>query len=115
MGWMGIKDTPGDPISRGLLDLIYLGAKHYRMPPETASVLPGVFTDEELRALNVPLLLLIGENEVIYDSAMALDRSRALIPNFAGELVPGANHNMCGSHANIVNARVLEFLNDNGD
>jgi len=113
MGWMGIKDTPGDLVSRRLLDLFYLGMKHFRMPPETAFIMPDVFTDEELRALKVPVLLLIGDGEVIYDPAKALDRASRLIPNFEGELVQGGNHGVCGSHYPIVDARVLEFLMDN--
>ena len=113
MRWMGIKDTPGDLISRHLLDLFYLGTKHFRIPPESAFIMPAIFSDEELRALKVPVLLLIGENEVIYDAAKALDRARALLPNFEGDLVPRSNHNMCGSHYPIVDARVLDFLNEN--
>ena len=113
MGWMGIKDSPGDPVSRCLLDLFYLGMKYFRMPPESVRLMPTVFSDDELRALHVPVLLLIGENEVIYDATKALARARALLPNFEGDLVPGANHNMCGSHYQIVDARVLDFLKDN--
>ena len=113
MGWMGIKDTPGDPVSRRLLDLFYLGMKHFRMPPESARLMPGVFSDEELRALHVPVLLLIGDREVIYDPAKALARARALLPDFEGDLVPRSSHNMCGSQYRIVDARVLDFLNDN--
>jgi pimeloyl-ACP methyl ester carboxylesterase len=113
MGWMGIKDTPGDPVSRRLLDLFYLGVKHFRMPPETAFIMPAVFSDEELRALQVPVLLLIGDGEVIYDAVKTLARARRLLPNFEGDLVPGSKHNMCGSHYQIVDARVLDFLNEN--
>ena len=112
MGWMGIKDTPGDKLTRCVLDLAYLGMKHFRLVPETARVMPGVFSDDELRALHVPVLLLIGENEVIYDPAKALDRARALLPNFEGELVPQSSHEMCSSQHRIVDARVLDFLND---
>jgi pimeloyl-ACP methyl ester carboxylesterase len=113
MGWMGIKDTPGDPVSRRLLDLFYLGVKHFRMPPESAFIMPAVFSDEELQVLHVPVLLLIGDSEVIYDPAKALARARRLLPNFEGELVQGSKHNMCGSHYQIVDARVLDFLNEN--
>jgi pimeloyl-ACP methyl ester carboxylesterase len=113
MGWMGIKDTPGDPVSQRLLDLFYLGVKHFRMPPETAFIMPAVFSDEEFRALQVPVLLLIGDGEVIYDAAKTLARARRLLPNFEGDLVPGSKHNMCGSHYQIVDARVLDFLNEN--
>jgi pimeloyl-ACP methyl ester carboxylesterase len=110
---MGIRDTPGDLVSRCLLDLFYLGMKHFRMPPETAFIMPTVFSDEELRGLKVPVLLLIGDSEVIYNPAKALGRAKRLIPNLEGELVPNSNHNMCGAHYQIVDERVLDFLNGN--
>jgi pimeloyl-ACP methyl ester carboxylesterase len=113
MGWMGFKDTPGDTLTRRMLDLVYLGVKHFRMPPETARVVPGLFSDDELRALHVPVLLLIGDGEVIYDPVKALARARAVLPDFKGELVPESNHDMCSSQHRIVNARVLDFMNDN--
>jgi len=111
-GWMGFKDTPGDTDTRCVLDLFYLGMKHYRLPPETARIMPSVFSDDELRALHVPVQLLIGENEVIYDAAKVLARACQLIPNFEGELVPRCNHDMCTSQHQIVDARVLNFLSD---
>jgi pimeloyl-ACP methyl ester carboxylesterase len=113
MGWLGIKDAPGDKVARIVVDLIYLGLKHFRMPPETARITASVFSDEELRALHVPVLLLIGDGEVMYDPAEALARARALLPDFEGELVPQSSHDMCASQYQIVDARVLDFLNDN--
>jgi pimeloyl-ACP methyl ester carboxylesterase len=112
MGWMGFEDTSEGSGTQHFLELFYLGMKHFQMPPETARVFPDVFSDEELSRLKVPVLLLIGENEVIYDPAEALARARQLIPNFEGELVPGCNHDMSASQYKIVDARVLEFLND---
>jgi pimeloyl-ACP methyl ester carboxylesterase len=112
MGWMGFKDTSDDMVTGRVLDLIYLGVKHFRLPPETARIMPHVFSNDELRALRVPALLLIGENEVIYDAAKAMARARQLIPNFEGELVPRCNHDMCTSQHRIVDARVLDFLSD---
>jgi len=109
-GWMGFKDTPGDTDARTVLDLVYLGLKHFRLPQETMRIMPRVFSDDELRALPVPVLLLIGDREVIYDPAKALARARALLPNFEGELVPHCRHDMCLSQHRIVDARVLDFL-----
>lgn len=113
MGWMGFKDTPGDTGTQRMLDLFYFGMKHFRLPQETMRVMPTVFSDDELRALHVPVLLLIGDREVIYDPAKALARARALLPNFEGELVPRSSHDMCSSQHRIVDERVLDFLNDN--
>jgi len=113
MGWMGFEDTPDETTTRRLLDLVYLGMKYFRIPPEIVRIMPRVFSDDELRALHVPVLLLIGEDEVMYDAAKVMSRARGLIPNFEGELVPGCNHDMYASQHRIVNQRVLDFLNDN--
>ena len=63
----------------------------------------------------MPVLLLFGDGEVIYDSAQALDRARRLIPHFEGELIPRCRHDMCFSQSRIVDARVLDFLKGRGD
>ena len=60
--------------------------------------------------MQVPTLLLIGQQEALYDSAAALERARRLIPNIEGELIAQANHEMTISKHEIVDPRVLEFL-----
>jgi pimeloyl-ACP methyl ester carboxylesterase len=112
MRWVGFTDRPGETDARPVLELMYLGLKHFRLRRETLRVAPTVFTDGELRAIHVPVFLLIGEHEVIYDSATALARARRLIPDVQGELVPRSSHDMCFSQHRIVDARVLEFLKD---
>lgn len=92
------------------LDLVRLGLKHFRMPIETARVMPAVVPDEALLAMQVPTLLLIGEREVISDPALAMERGRELIPDFEGELVPACRHDMVASQWDTVDTRVLQFL-----
>jgi len=106
MTWLGITGTS----ARLVRELMYLGLKHFRVPRETARVMPTVFSDDELRAMRVPILLLIGNREVISDPAMALARAHRLIPHIEGELVPDCRHDMCFSQCRIVDARVLDFL-----
>ena len=112
-GWMGYNDDPDDPVAQRVLELVYMGLKHFRFPPNTRPIAANVFSDDELGALDVPVLLLIGENEVMYDAAEVLARARQLIPNFEGEVVPGCNHEMSFSQSRIVDARVLDFLDGN--
>jgi pimeloyl-ACP methyl ester carboxylesterase len=118
MRWLGLKDNFGDPETRRLsdkvVDLMYLGVKHFGIPQETMRLVPTVLSDGELRAMHVPTLLLIGDREVIYDPAKALARARRLIPDFEGELVPGSSHDMAFSRHRIVDARVLDFLKRTG-
>src|SRR3954452_16031403 len=89
---------------------MYLGLKHFRVHRETSRIRPTVFSDDELRAMRVPTLLLIGDHEVISDPALALARAHRLIPHFEGALVPHCRHDMCFSQYRIVDARVLGFL-----
>jgi pimeloyl-ACP methyl ester carboxylesterase len=110
MRWLGVTDRPGETDARSVLELTYLGLKHFRMPPETLRVMPTLFSDDQLRAMRVPILLLIGEHEVICDPAAALARARELFPDVQGELVPRSSHDMCFSQQRIVDARVLAFL-----
>ncbi len=71
---------------------------------------PTVFTDEELRRIQTPLLLLIGDREVIYNSQFVIQRATRLVPNLKAEMVPNANHNAQYTAPELVNRKILEFL-----
>ena len=108
MRWAGFTDMDARPV----LDLMYLGTKHFRMPKDTMRGnrdAANPLSDNELRSLHMPVLLLFGDGEVIYDSAQAFDRARRLIPHFEGELIPRCRHDMCFSQSRIVDARVARF------
>ena len=106
MRWLGITA----PDARPVRELTYLGLKHFRVPVETLRVMPVMFPDDQLRAMCVPTLLLIGDHEVICDPATALARARRLFRHVQGEQVPECSHDMCFSQHRIVDARLLEFL-----
>lgn len=111
MRWLGLDGRSGDVETRRLLDVFYLGLKHFRVPLETLRVMPVMFPEAQLRAMRVPTLLLVGEHEVICDPAAALERARRFFPDVQAETVPRSRHDMCSSQRQIVNARVLYFLN----
>jgi pimeloyl-ACP methyl ester carboxylesterase len=117
MRWLGTRDGRRNPavrrLSNTLVDLMWLGLKHYRFQPVTMQVVPTVFTDDELRLLVMPTLLLIGEREVIYDPQAALDRAHNCILGLEGELVPNTSHDMTFVAQQLVDARILQFLRDN--
>ena len=110
MRWAGFTDTPGERDAGPVLNLMYLGMKHFRMPADTVRIAANALSDDQLRAMRVPTLLLMGDREVLCDAAAALARARRLIPDFEGELVPGCRHDMCFSQHRLVDARVLDFL-----
>jgi pimeloyl-ACP methyl ester carboxylesterase len=112
MRWAGFRDSPGRTEIRQLCHLMYLGMKHFRMPRETLRVAALPLPDDQLRNLRMPVLLLLGDREVLCDPGSALARARRFIPDVAGELVPGCSHDMCFSQARLLDARVLQFLRD---
>lgn len=71
---------------------------------------PPVYSDAELRQVRVPLLLLIGDHEVIYDPARVIRRAAKWVPGLQAEIVPDANHNAQVTAPEWVNQKVLEFL-----
>ena len=111
MGWLGFTDRRGELDSTRVLDLMYLGLKHFRMPPETMRIMPTEPSDNKLRTMRVPVLVLVGAEEVMFDPLEALHRGRKFIPDLEGDLVPQSSHDMSFSQHEIVDARVLDFLN----
>lgn len=85
----------------------FVMSKHHR---GDVKVYPPVYTDDELRRVKAPTLLLLGEREVIYDPRAALRRAANLIPNIEAAIIPGAGHALTLDQPEIVNVRMLEFL-----
>ena len=71
-----------------------------------------MFTDDELRQISVPTLLLYGEQEVGYDMAAIRKRSARLPTNFHVELIPNAGHVLDYDQPVAVCARIVKFIRD---
>ena len=71
---------------------------------------PSVFSDAELRKIQNPVLLLIGDNEVIYKPERAMERATRLVPYLKAMIVPNANHIAEFTAAEYVNQQILDFL-----
>jgi pimeloyl-ACP methyl ester carboxylesterase len=112
--WLTYKEHLRDPEMRRFIDLeieqLYLGARYFRMRPDTLKIRPVPFTDAELQTVSVPTLLLIGENEVLYNPHAALARARRLIPELDSALVPRASHDMSFTRHDVVDAHIIDFF-----
>lgn len=75
-------------------------------------VFPAVFSDAELTQIQTPILLLIGDHEVIYKPQAAIERATRLVPGLCAEIIPSANHIAGVSNPAWVNQRILQFLNE---
>jgi pimeloyl-ACP methyl ester carboxylesterase len=73
--------------------------------------MPTKFSDQELTKTKVPILLLIGQEEVIYGSIDAtIERARRLIPHIQVEIIPNAGHLPNMDQPSLVNTMILKFL-----
>lgn len=71
---------------------------------------PYVFTDEELRKVSVPMLLLLGQEEVMYNPFEAAERATKLIRSIRVEMVEGAGHVLTMEKSDEVNKRMASFF-----
>jgi pimeloyl-ACP methyl ester carboxylesterase len=71
---------------------------------------PTVLDDAEWRSIEVPGLYLVGENEKIYSSQMAVERLDRVAPHIEAEIIPDAGHDLTVVQTEMVNRKVLEFL-----
>ena len=104
--WLGGKHSKS-AASGDLMKQAIFGMRYFRM---RMRVIPSMFTDRELKKIEMPTLLLIGDREVIYNPQAALARAKALMPNIRGRLVEDAGHALPMERPEVVNRCVSEFL-----
>ena len=75
-----------------------------------ATMFPTVYTDEELKQIEMPALLLIGAGEKIYNPKKAIDRAQRLMPALDAEIIPNVGHTLNMEQPETINSRILEFL-----
>ncbi len=71
---------------------------------------PPVATEAMLKQIAAPTLLLLGEREIIYNPQAALKRATQFIPTLETHLIPNAGHALNFDQPELVNTRILEFL-----
>lgn len=101
---------PGFEVEPRFAQQFGLGVRGFRYANPRKSIFPPPYADEELRALSVPTLLLLGDRERIYDAPKALDRAARLVPGIQTALLPGAGHILAMQLPTIVNQRIADFL-----
>ena len=90
------------------------GELHHRvfhfLSVKTATAFPTVFSDEQLRRLTTPTLLLLGEQDTAMNEQAAFNRARRLIPHLEAEMFLKTGHILSMEQPEIVDARILKFL-----
>jgi pimeloyl-ACP methyl ester carboxylesterase len=91
-------------LERGQMTLMWAGIRGYRIEPKK----PGILTDDELRAISVPALLITGAQSALITPEEARDRASHL-PNAEVAVVPGSHGGF--SEIGDVNNRIVAFIN----
>ena len=70
---------------------------------------PPTLSDDELRRVDVPMLVLLGQRSQRYDAQRVTDRLRAVVPAARVEVVPGAGHDLPVYCPDLIVDRATEF------
>ncbi|MFI9226933.1 alpha/beta fold hydrolase [Streptomyces rimosus] len=89
------------PQAAPVLDQVVLTFQQFK--PRTEQL--PVFSDDELRGLDIPLLLIAGTDDALFDSAGTARRIQDNVPNATVQLLPGVGHAIFGQ-----TDEVLAFL-----
>ncbi len=88
------------------VDWACLISRHFVPPPP-----PPVISPDELRRVNAPVFLLVGQNDFFFDADTLVRCARQYLPDLAAaNVVSGAGHNLVRERADIVQAFVLSAL-----
>jgi pimeloyl-ACP methyl ester carboxylesterase len=95
-------DSPA-MLERELMTLMWAGSRGFRMEPK----FPAVLTDDELRAIDVPTLLVTGARSALLTPAEARARG-SLMPHAEVAIVPGSHGGF--SRIDELNDRIAAFI-----
>lgn len=100
--------TSGDPAVRHTFRPLLFGGLKYkaRLPAQ------HLFTDDELRAIDVPTLVILAERSNIHRSREVATRLEPLNPPIRTEIVPGTTHMLSLQEPDLVTARILDFARE---
>jgi pimeloyl-ACP methyl ester carboxylesterase len=88
-----------------MVALMWAGIRAYRMEPK----FPDVLTDDELRRINIPALLLTGRRSPLISPREAKDRA-SLMPDARAEVMTGSRHSPSMERTGPVNERIIAFI-----
>lgn len=71
---------------------------------------PRTFTDLEFRHLKMPTLLLVGEDELLFDGPAAVERARRVLPDGEAVLLSECNHAVVSDQTEQVISRLQAFF-----
>jgi len=105
-------NRPDSKVSQGMLDQFWLWSMQAGLKNSYDSIKAFSETDftEDLKKFDVPTLVLHGEDDQIVPVKGSAKKSARLIKGAKEIYLPGRPHGLTATHADEVNAALLEFL-----
>ena len=105
-------NRPGAKVSQGIIDSFWLQGMLGSFKCQLDCIKQFSETDftQDLKKIDVPTLILHGDDDQIVPIANSALLSAKLVKNATLRVYPGASHGMCVTLADKVNAELLEFL-----
>ena len=105
-------NRPGAKVSQGLRDSFWMQGMQCGLKAAYDCIKAFSQTDftEDLKKINVPTLILHGDDDQIVPIADSAMLSVKLVPGATLKVIPGAPHGLCSTLKDQVNAELLTFL-----
>lgn len=105
-------NRPGSKVSQGLRDSFWLQGMWCGIKAAYDCIKAFSETDftEDLKKMDVPTLVLHGDDDQIVPIADSAMLSSKIIKSATLKVIPGAPHGMCSTHKEQINAELLAFL-----
>jgi non-heme chloroperoxidase len=105
-------DRPGSTVSQGVRDAFWLMSMQAGLKPALDCITAFSETDftEDLATIDVPTLIVHGDDDQIVPIQAAAHKSAQLVKNATLKVYPGAPHGLYGPHELEFDADLLTFL-----
>jgi pimeloyl-ACP methyl ester carboxylesterase len=99
-----------DKINPVFKNQLYLAYKYGNSKPRLLNMMP--FSKKELKSLKIPVLVLVGDHDIVNTEKIFV-KAHQFIPNVETAVIKDAGHFMSIDQSEIINKKVVEFLNKN--
>lgn len=105
-------NRPNSKVSQGLRDSFWLQGMlaGYKACYDCIKAFSETDFTQDLKKMDVPALILHGDDDQIVPIADSALLSVKLVPGATLKVIPGAPHGMCSTHKDLINAELLAFI-----
>ncbi|HSN47184.1 MAG TPA: alpha/beta hydrolase [Flavobacterium sp.] len=99
-----------DKVNRLFKEQLFLAYKYGNSKPRYLKM--SRFSEKDLRSLKIPVMVLVGDHDIM-NSEKILEKARKFIPNTETAVIINAGHFLSIDQSEIINKKVVDFLNKN--